>query len=230
MCRQQAVVAVTSLVVLALLATSPTPASAQCPSQVPWTTFGGDAARTGDNPCETQLSNSTVAGLHLLWSAPLKSSYSIAQPTYAPGLVIDGVAHDVVFVADERGEVQALDAATGTQLWKRGFGSHRSTCGDIPDGHWGTSAAPLLDLSTSTGYLTTGSDKVVAIDLTTGKRRKGWKQLAVGKAKVDHVYGALTMAGGRLYATTASYCDFGTYYGKIVAIDVATNQVATTWE
>src|SRR5579871_1572423 len=210
------------VVIVALLA-APLCAGAQCPAQVPWTTFGGDGARTGSNPCETRLTPATVSGLHLLWAAPLK-------PPYAPGLSIAGGVHDTVFVADEHGEVQALDAATGAVLWKRGFGAHRSTCTDIPDGRWGTSAAPLLDLATGTGYLTTASDRVVAIDLATGRMRRGWRPVRVGAVRVDHVYSALTMANGRLYVATASYCDFGTYFGKVVAIDVATAQAAATWQ
>ena len=164
-----------------------------------------------------------------MWSAKLASPYSIAQPTYAPGLVIKGVAHDVLFVADEHGRVQALDAATGAVLWKRSFAAKRNKCTDIPDGRWGVSAAPVLDLSTNTGYLVTGGDQIIAIDLTTGKNLKGWRAVSVGKSSVDHVYGGLTMSNGRLYVATASYCDFGTYYGHVDAVDIATHKIVASW-
>src|SRR5262249_9633077 len=204
-------------------------ASGPCGTSTPWSTFAGDNARTGDNPCESHLSTTNVPNLNLLWSAPLKSSYSIAQPTYVPGLMIKGASHDVLFVADEHGEVQALDAASGAVFWKRRVGSHHSSCPDIPDGRWGVSAAPVLDLSSETGYLATDNDEVLAIDLTTGRNRKAWQSVKVGTSKLDHVYGAITMANGRLYVATASYCDLGTYFGHVDAIDIANHQIVNTW-
>jgi PQQ-like domain len=133
-------------------------------------------------------------------------------------------------VADEHGLVQALDASTGTQVWQRQLFFHLSTCTDIPDQKFGVSGAPVLDLSTATGYVVGGGgDAVHAIDLTTGQDKPGWKPISVGNAQVDHVYGALTLASGILYATTASYCDFGTYYGKTTAISVASDKIVAQW-
>ena len=222
--RQLGIVA---LVALGLAAGGP--AGAACGAKTPWTTFGGDDARSGENRCEDVLGPGNVAGLQLLWSANF-TSVSIAQPTYAPDLMIDGVSHDVLFVADEHGVVQALDAATGAQLWQQSFGVRRNDCLDIPDGVWGVSGAPVLDLATHTGYLATAKDQVIKIDLATGRKVKGWKPLSVGKSKLDHVYGALTLANGRLYATTASYCDEGKYYGHVTEIDVAADKVVARWD
>jgi len=203
--------------------------AATCTTHTAWTTFGFNNARSGVNPCETILSVSTAPHLHRLWSANM-TSVSIAQPTYAPGIFVNGVRHDLVFVADEHGMVQALDAATGAPVWKHQMSYHQSTCNDIPDSKFGVSGAPVLDLSTATGYVVGGAgDAVHAIDLRTGKDKAGWTPLSVGNAQVDHVYGALTLASGILYATTASYCDFGTYYGKTTAINVATDKIVARW-
>ena len=206
---------------------SPADASG-CGTQTAWTTFGFDNARTGVNPCETTLSTATVPNLHLLWTAPL-SGVSVAQPTYAPGIVVKGVARNLLFVADEQGHVQAIDTATGKWVWRRTVGVHRSTCFDVPGGRWGASAAPLLDPATGTGYVVGGGDRLFAIDLATGRNKVGWTPVTIGKAIVDHVYGALTMSAGVLYVTTASYCDQGTYFGKVVAVSVATHSILKTW-
>jgi outer membrane protein assembly factor BamB len=223
------VLSVTGLGAVVALSGVPTAGAANCTTHTAWTTFGFDNARSGVNPCETTLSVSTAPHLHLLWSAKL-TSVSIAQPTYAPGMLVNGVRHDLVFVADEHGMVQALDAATGAPVWKRQMSYHQSTCTDIPDTKFGVSGAPVLDLSTATGYVVGGAgDAVHAIDLTTGKDKAGWTPLSVGNAQVDHVYGALTLASGILYATTASYCDFGTYYGKTTAISIATDKIVAQW-
>jgi outer membrane protein assembly factor BamB len=223
------VLSVTGLSAVVGLSNVPAAGAAGCAAHTAWTTFGFDNARSGRNPCETTLSVSTVPHLHLLWSANL-TSVSIAQPTYAPNMLVKGVRRNLLFVADEHGLVQALDASTGAQVWQSQLFFHQSTCTDIPDQKFGVSGAPVLDLSTATGYVVGGGgDAVHAIDLTTGQDKPGWKPISVGNAQVDHVYGALTLASGILYATTASYCDFGTYYGKTTAINVATDKIVAQW-
>jgi hypothetical protein len=231
--RWASVASALGLVVVAasvpVLANGSSASASGCGVHTAWTTFGFDNARSGVNPCETTLGSATVPGLHLLWSASL-NSVSIAQPTYAPGLVVRGVTHDVLFVADEHGFVRALDAGSGQLLWRHAFGVRKTTCApDMLDAKFGVSGAPVLDLTTATGYLLGGNDGLYAIDLTTGKPRRGWRPIRIGNSKLDHDWGALTLAGGTIYATLASYCDKGTYYGRVVAVDIATHAVKATW-
>jgi outer membrane protein assembly factor BamB len=228
-----AAIAATLLAALAIppaLAGAPTttaqylPQRPTCGAHTAWTTFGGDNARTGVNPCETAVSAANVSGLHLLWKTATHG-FSIAQPTYAPGLMIKGTPHDAVFVADEAGYVQALDLATGAVLWHRQFNHFVSDCSSVG----GVSGAPYLDLASNTGYAVDGADVLYAINLSTGANKPGWAPITLADPVLEHVYGPLTVYHGRAYIATASYCDAGVYYGRVVAVDLAAHKVAATW-
>jgi outer membrane protein assembly factor BamB len=201
---------------------------ATCPTNASWTTAAGDLARSGFNPCERVITRTAARGLHLLWTAKL-SSVSAAQPTYAAGVTIGGSLHDVLFVADEHGQVQAIDTADGHVLWHRSFGSQTTTCHDMPDAIFGVSGAPVLVPSTNTAFVAGGDDRIYAIDLRTGQNKPGHTPITIANPAVDHVYGGLTRFGDSLYATTASYCDQGSYYGRVVAIGIAHWQAVATW-
>src|SRR5690348_6853355 len=117
---------------------------ATCASQA-WKTFGVDNARTGDNPCEKILTTSNVGSLKFKWKVAT-AGLVLAQPTYAPGIVVNGVKHNVLFVGDEAGLVQAVDATNGKLLWKRQLGKHVSGCSPGS----GVTGAPLLDIAHNT--------------------------------------------------------------------------------
>jgi outer membrane protein assembly factor BamB len=203
-------------------------AGVTCPTNASWMTAAADLARTGFNPCERVITRTAARGLHLLWTAKL-TSVSAAQPTYAAGVTIGGAVHDVLFVADEHGQVQALDTTDGHVLWHRSFGSQTTTCRDMPDSIFGVSGAPVLVPSTNTAFVAGGDDRVYAIELRTGQNKPSHTPIAIGDPTVDHVYGGLTRFGDTLFATTASYCDQGNYFGRVVAIGIAHWQQLATW-
>jgi outer membrane protein assembly factor BamB len=45
----------------------------------------------------------------------------------------------------------------------------------------------------------------------------------------EHVWSAITLAGGALYVETASYCDRTPYYGRVMEIDPTQPVVLATW-
>src|SRR5690242_1897081 len=63
---------------------------------VDWPMYGFDLQRTGENPSETILTPSTVAGLHELWSFDL-GAVSIMQPVAAVGVTVNGSSKDLVY-------------------------------------------------------------------------------------------------------------------------------------
>jgi len=74
-----------------------------------WLTYwGGYDGRHFSNL--TQINQANVATLQARWAAQLPG----ASPLQATPIVVDGV----MYVAGSPGEVQALDAATGLQIWK----------------------------------------------------------------------------------------------------------------
>ncbi len=83
------------------------------------TTFHNDVARTGLNPTESMLTQSNV-NMHtfgLLRNLSVDGKVD-AEPLYLSGLMINGTAHNVVFVETENESVYAFDSDTGVTLWQ----------------------------------------------------------------------------------------------------------------
>jgi hypothetical protein len=83
------------------------------------TTFHNDVARTGLNPTESMLTQSNV-NMHtfgLLRNISVDGRVD-AEPLYLSGLMVNGAAHNVVFVETENESVYAFDSDTGVILWQ----------------------------------------------------------------------------------------------------------------
>ncbi len=83
------------------------------------TTFHNDVARTGLNPTESMLTQSNV-NMHtfgLLRNLSVDGRVD-AEPLYLSGLMVNGAAHNVVFVETENESVYAFDSDTGVILWQ----------------------------------------------------------------------------------------------------------------
>ena len=74
--------------------------------------YGFNLQRTGENPFETIITPSTVAGLHLLWSFDL-GAVTIMQPVLATGVLVNGSSKDLVYMGAEHGDLYAIDVASG---------------------------------------------------------------------------------------------------------------------
>src|SRR5271163_2888758 len=80
-------------------------------AQVSVLTQHNDNSRTGQNLSETTLNTSNVNQSSfgkLFWRTV--DGYIYAQPLYVPGVVIQDVAHNVVYVATQHNSVYAFDA------------------------------------------------------------------------------------------------------------------------
>lgn len=82
------------------------------------TTFHNDNTRSGLNFTETRLtlSNVNVHSFGLLRNLAVDGKVD-AQPLYLSGLMVNGTAHNVVFVETENDSVYAFDSDTGTAIW-----------------------------------------------------------------------------------------------------------------
>jgi hypothetical protein len=83
------------------------------------TTFHNDVARTGLNSTESMLTQSNV-NMHtfgLLRNLSVDGRVD-AEPLYLSGLMVNGAAHNVVFVETENESVYAFDSDTGVILWQ----------------------------------------------------------------------------------------------------------------
>jgi outer membrane protein assembly factor BamB len=197
-----------------------------------WSTFGFDTARDGNGP-DGSITPVSAGRLRLLWRTPLGAA-TITSPVFAGLVPRGGRRLPVVYVGTEQGGLFAVDAADGGVLWRRRLGSVQTTCYDMPGDVFGISGTPVIDRSSGRIYVaasngTTSQVAVHALDLSTGAEAPGWPVVVSTDPAHNHVWGALTLSGGTLFAVTASLCDQIPSYGRVVKIDVATAAVRATW-
>ncbi len=189
-----------------------------------WPMYGFNLQRTGENPFETIITPSTVAGLHQLWSFDL-GAVTIMQPVLATDVIVNGSPKELVYIGAEHGDLYAIDVASGTMVWHRNLGSQQTGCGDMPGGIFGVSGSPFLDRAHNRMFVVGGDGNMYALDLSTGDTLSGWPVAVTTDPTHEHTYGAVNINNGIAYAEIASYCDFTPYHGKVAAINIANHAV-----
>src|SRR2546423_5990469 len=190
---------------------------------IDWPMYGFNRQRTGENPFESIITPSTVAGLHMLWSFDL-GAVTIMQPVLAAGVIVNGSRKDLVYMGAEHGDLYAIDVNSGTMVWHRNLGSQHTSCFILPDGIFGVSGSPFLDRANNRMFVVGGDGKMYALDLSTGATLSGWPVAVTPDPSHEHTYGAVNVSNGIAYAEIASYCDFTPYHGKVVAINISTQK------
>src|SRR5437899_2382613 len=191
---------------------------------IDWPMYGFNRQRTGENPFESIITPSTVAGLHMLWSFDL-GAVTIMQPVLAAQVIVNGSPKELVYIGAEHGDLYAIDVASGTMVWQRNLGSQQTSCHDIPDGIFGVSGSPFLDRANNRMFVVGGDGKMYALDLSTGDTLSGWPVAVTTDPAHEHTYGAVNINNGIAYAEIASYCDIPPYHGGVVAINIANHRV-----
>ena len=236
---------IAALVILALLASaSCRPARAADPPPGV-TTYHADAARSG---------RYVVPGLTWARAATARpvagfdgrvQGHVYAQPLYWRP---PGAAHGRLIVVTEDDAVQALDAGSGRETWRRVVGRPVSRdalpCGDI--GPLGITGTPVIDAATGTLYLDAmvaggrgPRHLVYALSLADGAVRPGWPvDVAAGlraqglafDPRVQNQRGALTLADGRLFVPFGGHFgDCGAYHGWVVGLRTDRPGVFGAW-
>lgn len=189
-------------------------------TKVDWPTYGYDVQRTGYNPNEHTLGVNNVGNLHELWAFKL-GAVTVSQPVYASNVNVNGKSTDVIYTGSENGYFYALNAATGKKIWSRNLGAELTNCDDLPGNTFGVSSTAALDRSTNRVYVAGGDGNAYALDMSNGAIVPGWPVQIVDPSLL-HVYGAINIFKGKLYAVTAGYCDHNRYHGTAVEIDTTT--------
>jgi len=208
-------------------------------------TYHGDPARSG-HFFVPGLDWDHARGLRLDENFRAKvSGHVYAQPLYWRG---SGSIAPLLLVATEDDLVYAIDARSGSEIWKRSLGKPvpRSSlgCGNInPLGITGT---PVIDAATQTVYLDAAvagesgpRHLVFALSLKDGSTLSGWPidpGQALARAnrsftpRDQNQRGALTIFDGRVYVPFGGHFgDCGDYYGVVVGISLADPTNVTSW-
>ena len=191
-----------------LFAASPTAAQVSVP------TARYNNQRSAVNHSENILTpaNVRVGSFGKLFSQPVDGDI-YAQPLYVPNVRINGVAHNVVFVATGNDSVYAFDAdssvgANARPLWQTNFLSpgvatpSDSSCNSL-DGAFGITGTPVIDPATETMFVVAetiedgGSANVKrlhALDISSGVEKPGSPIVISASAAVPG-QGAVTFDG-----------------------------------
>nr|MDQ6905645.1 hypothetical protein [Chloroflexota bacterium] len=108
--------AIAIILVLALATLMPLGAAAY-----DWPTFSGVSRYVGNNDQETILTPANVGGLHRLFQAPLPA-IADGVPVMLGGVATPAGTKDLLFVTTRAGQIVALDAHDGTQIWQHAYG------------------------------------------------------------------------------------------------------------
>jgi hypothetical protein len=195
-------------------------------AQVNVTTYHYDNLRTGWNPNETTLTQSSFSSFGLLQSAVLDDQVD-AQPLLVSGETINGNQHNVVYVATENNSVYAIDAQSGQVLLQANLGGpvpYPLGCGNNGP-NVGINSTPVIDTNTGNLYviayvlqsntptyylhalsLTTLADTVTPVQITASGTLKNGSTYNFN-ASVSRQRAALLLSNGNLYAGFASFCD-----------------------
>jgi outer membrane protein assembly factor BamB len=189
--------------------TSPSPTSAPSPS---WLTYHGGEGRSGVDLTSPPLSHPAVA-----WR-----DQRLDGPVWAEPLIDGGR----VLVATEGGSIYALDAFTGSVVWRTHVADPIPRadlpCGDVdPLGITGT---PVIDPATQTLFAvaerSNGTHLLAAVSVATGSLE--WTKPIDAPHTVprdQQQRAALALAGGRvLVAFGGLDGDCGTYKGYVVSV------------
>ncbi|HXU48271.1 MAG TPA: pyrrolo-quinoline quinone [Candidatus Binatia bacterium] len=218
--------------------------TAQADSQAPPVdvlTYHNDNARTGQNLNETILTTDNVDAetFGKIGIMPVPSNVD-AEPLYVSGLTVNGVTHNVVFVASESDVVYAFDADTFAPLWHASVTSGESPSDEVNNcfqvqPSMGVTATPVIDLDAGPHgtifvvAMTKDSagnyhQRLHALDLTSGVEQPGSPALITatsGQSKFDPMQykerAGLLLVNGYIYLAWASHCDIDPYQGWLMA-------------
>ena len=183
-----------------------------------WVMVDHDPNRSGNAVDESIITPSNVGSLQLSWSVAVDGPVT-GQPLFVSAAQINGQTHNALVVGTGGNSIYALDASTGTQLWKRNFGAQSSNCA-IPGGY-GITGAPLIDRSTSRVYTVSDDGKFRTLSLADGTDAFPAVSLIANPA-TNKVWGGLNKVGTNIYVATASDgCDTAPWRGQTYKIDVS---------
>jgi outer membrane protein assembly factor BamB len=195
-----------------------------------WLQVDHDAARTGHASGETAIGTAEARQLGQQWATVLDGKIT-AQPLYAGGVTVGGQTRNVVIAATSGASVYAVDAVTGTVLWRRNLGTPPGNCA-IPGG-FGIVAPPAIDKARGRIYTVTEDGMLRTLAMDDGTNAAPAISI-ITNPNTNRVWGGPTLLGSStLYVSTASDgCDSQPWRGRILKVDIsgATPSLTKQWD
>jgi hypothetical protein len=187
-----------------------------------WTRFGWDASRSSAATDETGITAGNVATLRRQ-QVTLDGTVD-ASPIYLHGVRVNGGMHDVFFVTTTYGKTLAIDADTGSILWRfmpSGFdtwaGSRRIT-----------NSTPVADPNREFIYAASPDGHIQKLAIADG--HAVWSTAITMLPEREKIASALNYDRGRVIAVTGGYIgDAPPYQGHVAILDAASGRLVHVW-
>ena len=223
-----ATAAVAAAVALSGCSGSDTSAQTRSPARSggDWTRFGYDAARHNSGPAATGI---TAANARELERRRIAIDGTVdSSPIYLRGVRIGGARHDAFFVTTSYGRTLALDADSGTVLWRFTPSGYRSWAGSYRI----TNATPVADPTRRFVYAAAPDGRIHKLAIASGVevRSGSWPATITRLPTREKIGPALNYSRSRVLAATGGYIgDAPPYQGHVVVIDGRSGRVVHVW-
>lgn len=192
-----------------------------------WLQFDGDPQHSGNNTLETTISPQNVGGLTQLFQVTLPA-IADGAPVYLSGVTTPSGVRDLLFVTTKTGDIVALDAHTGAQVWIQHNPAGSCTVNNGFQTCY-TTSSPVVDPNHQYVYSYGLDGRVHKYRVGDGTEVTGggWPEVATIKGFNEKGSSALAFAtdkGGTtyLYMANGGYLgDRGDYQGHVTAINLA---------
>jgi PQQ-like domain len=187
-----------------------------------WTRFGWDARRSSFFPYATGITAANVSGL-TRQQVQLPGTAD-SSPIYLHGVAIAGSTHDAFFLTTTYGITVAVDAASGTILWRWTPPGYDSWAGSPQI----TTATPVADPSRAWIYAASPDGRIQKLSVADG--HAVWRVAITKLPEREKIAASLNFDRGHVIATTGGYIgDQPPYQGHVAIIDAARGKLVAVW-
>lgn len=187
-----------------------------------WTRFGWDPGRSS---APTGAMGITAADLPALRHQAVTLDGTVdGAAIYLHGVQVQGATHDVIFVTTTYGKTLAIDADSGTVLWRYTPPGYDGWAGSYRI----TTATPVADPDRR--YLYAASPDGYIQKLAVADGRAVWRTAITLLARREKIAAPLNYFAGKVIATTGGYIgDAPPYQGHVALLDPASGRLLQVW-
>lgn len=187
-----------------------------------WTRFGWDAGRSSTTTDPTGITPDNVSTLRRQ-QVSLDGTVD-GSAIYLHGVRANGGTHDVLFVTTTYGKTLAIDADTGTILWRFTPSGYDSWVGSRRI----TTATPVADPNRQFIYAASPDGRIQKLAVVDG--HPVWSTAITSLPAREKIASSLNFVHGRVVATTGGYIgDAPPYQGHVAILDAASGRLLHVW-
>jgi len=208
---------------IALAVREPPPGKPDAPvASTDWPTFGGDAQRSSASAAPTGIDSANLGSLRRR-QVELDGTVD-ASVIYLHGVRVAGGAHDVFFVTTTYGKTLAIDADSGTVLWRYTPPGYDTWAGSRQI----TNATPVADPDREYIYAASPDGRIQKLAVADG--RAVWRMPITRLPSREKIASPLGYHHGRVIAVTGGYIgDAPPYQGHVAILDAASGRLLHVW-